>query len=61
MVDLVHKHPELRIGQAYMNALCEVEPALYTCITGTDADCFYLDSNLHKFMKYLNGEKADEN
>ncbi len=49
------KHPELRDGQSFMNALGEINHSLYKEITGTDADCFYLDSKIPEFFdKILN-------
>jgi len=61
MVKFTHKYEDMRAGQAYMNALYEVSPKLYNEITGTSADCFYVDFKLHKFMQYLNGAELDEN
>lgn len=39
------------MGQALMNALADIDPALYRKITGTDADCFYLDSHIPAFWE----------
>ncbi len=48
-------NPELREGQSLMNALGEINMPLYKEITGTDADCFYLDSKIPEFFyKILN-------
>ncbi len=40
--------PELRAGQSLMNAIYDVDLELYNKITGTDADCFYVDSKMSK-------------
>lgn len=37
------RYPQLRKGQSLMNALHDLDPDLYVKITGTDADCYYLD------------------
>lgn len=44
----------LREGQSYMNALYDISPSLHDEISGTDADCFYVDENLTAFLNYLN-------
>lgn len=54
LVELLHKHSELRYGQAIMNALNDVRPDLYKEITGTNNDPFYDDNKLVLFMRYLN-------
>ena len=54
-----YAHQGLRLGQAYMNALCEVRPDLYDRITGTDCDPLYIDNNIHKFLEFLN-QKPEE-
>ena len=44
------KHPQLRAGQALVNALFEFDEDLYHAIKATDADPFYDDkkiTNLH--------------
>lgn len=38
-----------RRGQAWMNALAEVDYDLYQQISGTDADCFYNDNKIEAF------------
>jgi hypothetical protein len=40
---------QLREGQSLMNALFECNEHLYKQITGTEADCFYVDANISKF------------
>ncbi len=45
-----------RIGQAYFNALHEVNSKLATEITGTEFDCFYDDNKLIIFIRDLIGE-----
>lgn len=50
---LQKKHPELREGQSYMNALAEINPELYKKITGTEADCFYDDKKIPSFFDML--------
>jgi len=46
-------HPDIRLGQSFMNALFEVSPKLYKNITNTDNDPFYNDQIITKFIKYL--------
>ena len=46
----------LREGQSYMNSLYDISPSLYDSITGTDADCFYVDENIPAFLKFLNDD-----
>lgn len=41
--------PELRYGQALMNALQDLDPEAYKVISGTEADCFYDDRVVGKF------------
>ena len=50
---LKSQNPELREGQAFMNALSEVNPELYKQITGTEADCFYDDEKIPTFFNKL--------
>lgn len=38
-----------RRGQAWMNALADVDSELYGVIHGTDADCFYNDHKIPAF------------
>lgn len=48
-----------RIGQAYFNALYDVEPEIADQLRGTDFDCFHEDSNLVGFLfeaERLSGE-----
>lgn len=43
-----------RAGQAYMNALFEVNRRLYDIISGTESDCFYDDTKIINFIRFLN-------
>jgi len=52
-----YAHNHQRMGQAYMNALHSVNEDLYNEITATDADPFYIDDNITKFMEFLTEEK----
>lgn len=46
----------LRKGQAYMNALAQIDLNLYRTITGTDDDPFYDDSKIPLFLiRYFEG------
>lgn len=45
---------QLRKGQIYMNCLHTIDPDLYKEITGSDADCFYFDGKIDKFLEKLN-------
>lgn len=46
----------LRKGQAYMNALAQIDMNLYRAITGTDDDPFYDDSKIPLFLiRYFEG------
>jgi len=47
------KYPHLREGQALMNALFECNIKLYKQITGTDADCFYVDAKIQQFWSEI--------
>lgn len=49
---------DLRKGQNLMNALYELNPDLYKQITGTEADCFYQDKNIHKFWEVGRGHDS---
>ena len=48
-----NKHPYIRKGQALMNALYDRAPALYATITGTEADCFYVDDRIQAFYRFI--------
>lgn len=41
----------IRRGQAWMNALAEVDFDLYAEVTGTEADCFYNDNKIDAFKQ----------
>ena len=46
----------LRKGQAYMNALAQIDLNLYRAISGTDDDPFYDDDKVSKFLiRYFEG------
>lgn len=53
-------HLQLRIGQAYMLALHELDPQLYGEITGTIKDPFYDDKKMKEFNQFLVFEKGIE-
>ena len=40
----------LRKGQSYMNALREINPAVYSSVTATEDDPFYDDSKIPRFL-----------
>lgn len=42
-----------RQGQYFMNRLFEHNPDLYHAISGTSADCFYVDDRIPAFWEYL--------
>lgn len=42
---------EQRRGQAWMNALREIDPELFEKISGTEADCFYDDRKIEAFKR----------
>ncbi len=55
MVEVAMLSKHLRLGQAYMNCLFDVNPELYRTITLKEvADCFYLDSKIPAFLTYIN-------
>ena len=43
----------LRRGQMLMNLLWDINPALYSEITGTDIDPFYVDQRVDVFLAYV--------
>lgn len=43
----------LRKGQKHMIVLFDIKPELYTEITGTDDDPFYVDSRMDNFLKRI--------
>lgn len=47
------ENPNLRMGQALMNALHEVDVQMYSAISQTDADCFYVDDKIEVFYKAI--------
>jgi len=42
-----------RSGQAWMNALFEVDPPYHETIVNTDADCFYNDQKIDAFKRVV--------
>ncbi|MBC8302166.1 MAG: hypothetical protein H8E55_41170 [Pelagibacterales bacterium] len=44
----------LRAGQAYMNALGDINAELYKELLGTEHDCFYDDELIINFLRRLN-------
>lgn len=44
-------NPIIRLGQAYMNALADVDIDLYNELTATDADPFYDDMKIPNFLE----------
>jgi len=54
---LKEKHPELRLGQCLMNALFACDRGIYDKISGTDADCFYVDEKIEKFWEAVANRK----
>jgi hypothetical protein len=51
--DIDEHAPYYRTGQALMNRLHEISPALYEEVTHTDADCFYSDKQIPAFTAYI--------
>lgn len=47
------RNPYIRRGQAFMNALADVDLPLYDRITNTSADCYYDDKRCSLFMDML--------
>jgi len=45
--------PHLRLGQSLMCAIYDTNQKFYTNITGTEFDCFYLDSVIPKTLLKL--------
>lgn len=52
------QHPNIRHGQALITSLHEADPELYVKITGTVADCFYLDSKIPAFWAFIEKENV---
>ena len=53
---VAHVTANERRGQAWMNALSEVDPEKYQEIHGTEADCFYDDRKIDAFRRSVFGE-----
>lgn len=49
------RYPEWRTGQAYFNALWQVNPNLAAHIQGSDLDPFYDDSRVTLFLDIIFG------
>ena len=49
----IAKHPQLRLGQAYMSALAILDKELYDKVKNTDNDPFYDDSKMKDFTRFL--------
>jgi hypothetical protein len=47
------KYPEMRRGQALMNALEHVSPEDAAAIHDSQIDCFYIDDRIDSFYEYL--------
>jgi len=52
-VEQYNEH-KLRLGQAYMNSLYDVNKDLYTEITATENDPYYDNNKLIDFIYFLN-------
>ena len=52
-----YTHKGLRLGQSYMNALCDLNKEIYDEITNSRIDPFYDNQNLLNFFTYLNNLK----
>lgn len=48
---LRRESPDLRYGQALMNALATLDPALHSEISGSDLDPFYDDKRIGRFYE----------
>lgn len=59
-----HVHPQLRMGQALMNVLYEMDRNAYCHIMNTSSDPFYNDSKLEEFYTtltdFLSANKTNE-
>ena len=51
--ELRRLNPALRQGQALMNTLWVWHREVYNQISGTDADPFYVDANIERFMAII--------
>jgi len=48
------KHPELRLGQSYMDALWDLDREMYNSISQSDFDCYYDDKRCDFFLEAVN-------
>lgn len=53
------KHPELRLGQSYMDALWELDREAYNSISQSDFDCYYDDKRCDPFIWAVNSIASD--
>lgn len=53
------KHPELRLGQSYMDALWELDREAYNSISQSDFDCYYDDKRCDFFLEAVNTIASD--
>jgi hypothetical protein len=45
--------PQMRRGQALMNALYWLDAEIYNMVHGTEADCFYDDRKIQTFLETI--------
>ena len=55
----LHCNRNLRVGQAWFNALYDVRSDIACSICGGDADPFYKDENLGAFFEYITPTKGE--
>jgi len=48
-----YKSRGLRVGQSLINALADVDTALYRDIRNTEADCYYSDDKVPQTLDYI--------
>lgn len=53
---LLQGNTNLRVGQCYMIALCDIDNNVYHEILGTEADCFYDNTKIKHFYEFLNSK-----
>lgn len=49
----VRAWPSRRVGQAFFNVLCEVEPLLAERVRATEFDPFYQDKRIPAFLEFV--------
>lgn len=52
-LEMEKENPDLRIGQATFNALCEIEPELAELVRSQPQDPFFRDEQLPDFWAWL--------